>query len=362
MRMHRRFVIAKGGMAAVLAAGVAPAVHAQALTRWRLASSYPRELDLLFGSAELFARKVGEMSAGRFQIDVHAAGELMSPTSVLDGVQRGAIEACHTSGGFFFGKDEAFAFGASIPFGMNARQLAGWMMEGNGLRLMRELLAPFNAVLFPCGAAGAQRLGWFRRPLRGAADLRGLKFRVDGLGGRVMERLGGLSQGPATGGDLRQAFARGAIGAAEGTSPYDDLKLGLPKVAPHCFTPSWWAGATQLDLWVNQKALDALAPEYRAIVQAASAAVQSELMARYDVRNAAALRDFASAGIRVAPFPAPVLEAAFQAAQALMHDLDAANPAWKKIHLDYRAFQKEQLFASRFIEAPYDAFLQSRRF
>src|SRR5689334_6254749 len=125
--MRRRFLIQRGGIAGVLAAGIAPAVHAQAMTRWRLASSFAPPFDILLGAAQSFARKVGEMSGGRFQIDVHAAGELMSPLGVLDGVERGAIEACHTSGANFFAKNPAFAFGAAIPFGMNVRQLAAWM-------------------------------------------------------------------------------------------------------------------------------------------------------------------------------------------------------------------------------------------
>lgn len=357
--MHRRFLIQRGGIAGVLAAGIAPAVHAQAVTRWRLASSFTRTLDLLYGSAENFAKKVGELSGGRFQIDVHAAGELMSPLGVLDAVERGAIEACHTAGSFFFGKNEAFALGAAVPFGMNSRQLTAWMTEGNGLSLSREFHAGFNAVNFACGAAGAQRLGWFAREIRSVGDIKGLKFRFDGLGGRVLERLGGVAQGPAAGGDIRQALAKGSVGAAEGLSPYDDQKAGLNKAASYCHTPGWWAGAMQLDLLVNQKAFDALSADYKAIVQAASASVQAELLARYDVRNAVALRQLVDAGTRMRPFPRSVLDAAFKASIDLGRELEASNPAWKKLHGDYRAFQREQLFGARWTEAPFDAYVQS---
>ncbi len=359
--MQRRSLIRQGALVGLLAAGAAPAVHAQAQTRWRLASSFSKTSDLLYGNAEAFARKVGDLSGQRFQIDVHAAGELMSAVDVLDGVKRGAIEACHTSGSFFFGRNEAFAFGAAIPFGMNARQLSAWMSEGNGLRLLRDFYAGFGAINFPCGLAGAQRLGWFVRELRGVGDLRGLKFRVDGLGGRVMERLGGVSQGPAAGGDLRQGFARGAIGAAEGLSPYDDQKAGLPKVARYGYYPAWWSGALQLQLLVNQQAFDALTPEYKAIVEAASASVQTQLVAQYDARNPAALKQITAGGARLQAFPKPVLDAAFRAAMDLGHELDASNPAWKKIHLDYRAFQRDQLAAARVTEAPYDAYLQAAK-
>ena len=359
--MQRRFLIQRGGIAGVLAAGIAPAAHAQALTRWRLASSFAKSQDLLFGAAEALARKVGEMSGGRFQIEVHAAGELMSPQGVLDGVQRGAIEACHTAGSFFFDKNEAFALGGAIPFGMNARQLSAWMTEGNGLKLSREFHAGFGALCFPCGSAGAQRLGWFAREIRSVRDFKGLKVRFDGLAGRVLARLGAVVLGPASGVDIREALAKGAIGAAEGLSPYDDQKLGLPKVARICHFPGWWSGAMQLDLLVHQKAFDALTAEYKAILSAASAAVHAELLAMYDARNPGALRQLASAGAQMKPFPGPVLDAAFKESMALCGELGARNPAWKKIHDDYRAFQQNQLFADRFTEAPFDAYLQGAK-
>jgi len=359
--MRRRFLIQRTGIAGVLAAGMAPAVHAQALTRWRLASSFAKPEDLLFGAAEAFARKVGEMTGGRFQVEVHAAGELMSPRDVLDGVQRGAIEACHTSGSFFFDKNEAFAFGGAIPFGMNARQLNAWMTEGNGLKLSREFHAGVGVVNFPCGSAGAQRLGWFAREIRSVRDFKGLKVRFDGLAGRVIARLGGVVQGPASGVDIRDAFAKGGIGAAEGLSPYDDQKRGLPKVARICHYPGWWSGAMQLDLLVNQKAFDALTAEYKAILQGASAAVQAELIARYDARNPVALRKLASEGAHMKPFPRAVLDAAFKESMDLCSALDRSNPAWKKLHGDYRAFQQGQLFADRLTEAPFDAFLQGAK-
>lgn len=359
--MHRRFLIQRGGIAGVLAAGIAPAVHAQAVTRWRLASSFAQPFDILLGGAQSFARKVGEMSGGRFQIDVHAAGELMSPLGVLDGVERGAIEACHTSGAHFFGKNAAFAFGAAIPFGMNARQLAAWMNEGNGLKLTREFHAGFNAINFPCGSAGAQQLGWFRKEIRNTQDFNGLKVRAGGLAGRVMARLGATPQDPSASNDTRQALGSGAIGAAIGTSPYDDQKLGLPKVARHAYFPGWWAGALQLDLLVNQKAFDALSAEYKAIVRAASALVNSEVLAQYDARNPAAIRQLTGAGALLKPFSRSVLDAAFKASMDVCRELDGSDPAWKRIHSDYRAFQKEQLFGDRFLESPFDAYMQSAK-
>jgi TRAP-type mannitol/chloroaromatic compound transport system substrate-binding protein len=349
--MRRRFLIQRGGIAGVLAAGIAPAVHAQAAARWRLASSFAPPFDILLGAAQSFARKVGEMSGGRFQIDVHAAGELMSPLGVLDGVERGAIEACHTSGANFFAKNPAFAFGAAIPFGMNVRQLAAWMNEGNGLKLTREFHAGFNAINFPCGSAGAQQLGWFRKEISDVQDFRGLKVRTGGLAGRVFARLGASPQEPAG----------GAVGAAIGTSPYDDQKSGVAKGARHAYFPGWWAGALQLDLLVNQKAFDALSADHKAIVQAASASVNSEVLAKYDARNPAAIRQLTGAGALFKPFPRRVIDAAFKASMDVCSELSGSDAFWKKIHSDYRAFQKEQLFGDRILASPFDTYMQSAK-
>ena len=151
-------------MAGVLAAGAAPAiVHAQANIRWRIASSFPKSLDTLFGVCDVFAKKVSEMSGGKFQISTHAAGELMPAFGVVDGVQNGTVEMCNTAPYYFFGKDETFALGCAIPFGLNARQMTAWAYEGNGLKLMREFYKNYNIISFPMGNTGAQMGGWFRK-------------------------------------------------------------------------------------------------------------------------------------------------------------------------------------------------------
>ena len=179
--MERRSFIRQTGLAGVLAAGAAPAVvHAQANVRWRLASSFPKSLDTIFGGAETFAKKVGELSGGKFQISTHAGGELMPPFGVVDGVQAGTVEVAHTAPYYFFGKDETFALGCAIPFGMNSRQMTAWAYDGNGLKLMREFYANFGIISFPGGNTGAQMGGWFRKPVKSVEDVKGLKFRIGG--------------------------------------------------------------------------------------------------------------------------------------------------------------------------------------
>ncbi|MGZ5847381.1 MAG: TRAP transporter substrate-binding protein, partial [Ramlibacter sp.] len=282
--MDRRSLIKNAGIASVLAAGVAPAVHAQAAIRWRLASSFPKSLDTIFGAAETFASAVKSMSGGKFEISTHAAGELMPAFGVVDGVQQGTVEIAHTAPYYFFGKDECFALGCAIPFGLNSRQMSAWMYEGNGLKLMREFYAKYNIINFPGGNTGAQMGGWFRKEVKSLADLKGLKFRIGGFGGKVIERIGGVPQN-IPGGEIYQALEKGTIDAAEWIGPYDDLKLGFSKIAPYYYYPGWWEGGPELDVLINQKAFDALSAENKAIVSAAASVAHVTMQAKYDAVN-----------------------------------------------------------------------------
>lgn len=206
--MDRRSVIKNAGLAGVLAAGTAPAlVHAQANLRWRLTSAFPKALDTIFGAADTFAKKVKEMSGGKFEITVHAAGELVPTAGLVDAVQNGTVEMGHTAPYYYFGKDECFALGCAIPFGLNSRQMTAWMYDGNGLKLMREFYDGYNIVNFPMGNTGAQMGGWFRKPIKSVEDYKGLKFRVGGFAGKVIQRLGGVPQN-IPGGEIYQAWKK----------------------------------------------------------------------------------------------------------------------------------------------------------
>ena len=358
--MDRRSIIRGAGIAGVLAAGVAPAVHAQAAIRWRLASSFPKSLDTIFGAAEVFANKVKAMSGGKFEVSVHAAGELMPAFGVVDGVQQGTVEAAHTAPYYFFGKDETFALGCAIPFGLNSRQMSAWMFEGNGLKLMREFYAKYNIISFPGGNTGSQMGGWYRKEIKTLADLKGMKMRIGGFGGKVLERIGGVPQNiPA--GEIYQALEKGTIDAAEWVGPYDDQKLGFNKVAPFYYYPGWWEGGPQLDFFINQKAFDALSPENKAIVEAASAEAHVVMQARYDARNPAALKQLVGAGTKLRPFPNDVMNAAFKAANELYAELNAKNESWRRIYEDYNKFRADQNLWFRFTEMGFDRFMQAQK-
>jgi len=328
--------------------------------RWRLASSFPKSLDTIYGAAEVFAKKVSELSGGKFNISTHAAGELMPALQVVDGVQNATVEMAHTAPYYFFGKDETFALGCAIPFGLNSRQMTAWMFEGNGLKLMREFYRQYGMVSFPGGNTGAQMGGWYRKEIKSVADLKGLKFRTGGFPGRVMERMGIVPQNiPA--GEIYQALEKGTIDAAEWVGPYDDQKLGFNKVAQNYYYPGWWEGGPQLDFFVNQKAYDGLSAEYKAILDCATAYAHVDMQAKYDAKNPGALKQLVASGTKLHRFPKDVLEAAFKEAMGLYSDISAKNPNWKKVYDDYNTFRRDQNLWFRFAEAGFDDFMQAQK-
>ncbi|MBI2733017.1 MAG: TRAP transporter substrate-binding protein [Aquabacterium sp.] len=359
--MQRRSFINHAGLAGVLAAGAAPAiVHAQTTIRWRLASSFPKSLDTIFGAADVFAKKMSEMSGGKFQISVHAGGELMPPFGVVDGVQNGTVEMAHTAPYYFVGKDETFAIGCAIPFGLNSRQMTAWMYEGNGLKLMREFYAQYNIINFPGGNTGAQMGGWFRKPIKSVEDMKGLKMRIGGFAGKVIERLGAVPQN-IPGGEIYQALEKGTIDAAEWVGPYDDQKLGFHKVAPYYHFPGWWEGGPQLDFFINQKAYDGLSAEYKAMIEAASSQAHIEMQARYDARNPLALKQLVAAKTQLVQFPKAVMDASFKASMDIYNELSEKNPNWRKVYADYAKFRGDQNLWFRFTEATFDRYMQAAK-
>jgi TRAP-type mannitol/chloroaromatic compound transport system substrate-binding protein len=346
-----------------LAAGmniVAPSVRAQTSIRWRLASSFPKSLDAIIGPAEVFAKAVGAMSGGKFTITVHPAGELVPAFGVVDAVQNSTVECCQTAPYYFFGKDDTFALGSAIPFGLNSRQMTAWMFEGNGLKLMREFLKSYNIINFPIGNTGAQMGGWYRKEIKSMADMKGLKMRTAGLAGKVQERLGVVTQSiPA--GEIYTSLEKGTIDAIEWVGPYDDYKLGFYKVAPNYYYPGWWEGCAQADLYVNINAYEALPADYKAMIEAAATHSHVLMQAIYDARNPIALKQLVAGGAKLHRFPKDVMDAAFKESMALYAELSVKNPRWKKVYEDFNKFRADQNMWFRFAEAGFDDFMQAQR-
>jgi TRAP-type mannitol/chloroaromatic compound transport system substrate-binding protein len=300
------------------------------------------------------------MSGGKFEISIHAGGELMPAFGVVDGVQQGTVECAHTAPYYFFGKDETFAIDCTIPFGLNSRQMTAWMYHGNGMKLLREFYTQYNIVNFPMGNTGAQMGGWYRKEIKSLADMKGLKMRIGGFGGRILSGIGGVPQN-IPGGEIYQALEKGTIDATEWVGPYDDQKLGFFKVAKFYAYPAWWEGGPQLSLYVNNKAYDALTPDYKAMIESAASHAHVDMQAKYDARNPQALKELVASGTKLFRLPKDTMDAAFKFSEAHYAELSDKNPNWKKVYADYKAFRKEQNLWFRFAEAGFDSYMQAQK-
>ena len=357
--MDRRSIIKNAGIAGVLAAGIAPAVHAQATVRWRLASSFPRSLDTIFGSAEMFAKTVKALSGGKFEVSTHPGGELMPAFGVVDAIQSNTVEMAQTASYYFTGKDSIFAFGCAVPFGLTARQMDAWMEHGNGRKLMDAFYAPYNIKSRSGGNTGTQMGGWYRKEIKTVEDFKGLKMRLGGgLFGESMLKLGVVAQNiPA--GEIYQSLEKGTLDAAEFVGPYDDEKLGFNKVAPYYYYPGWWEGGAELDFYINAKAFAALTPEFQAIVETATAVAARDMTAKYDAVNPGALKRLVAAGTKLRPFSKAIMDAGYKVAMEVFDEHNAKSPEFKKINDDMRAFQRDQLLWARFSENAYNNYMET---
>ena len=357
MSIKRRNFITTAGAGLAATAIAAPAVHAQTQPeiRWRLASSFPKSLDTLYGAAETLTKRVAEATGGRFQIRAFAAGEIVPAFQVVDAVQNNTVELGHTAGYYFVGKDPTFAFDTTIPFGLNARQQNAWMYFGGGKELMAEFFASYNIHAMPGGNTGTQMGGWFRNEIKTLEDLKGLKFRVGGFAGQVLQKLGVVPQQiPA--GDIYPSLEKGTIDAAEWVGPYDDEKLGFNKVAKFYYYPGWWEGSAQVSFYINQGEWAKLTPEYKAIFEAAAAEANMLTQAKYDALNPAALRRLVAGGAQLRPFSRDIMQACWKAAHDLYDETAAANPRFKKVYDSWRPFRGDQFQWFRVAENTYDNF------
>ena len=324
--------------------------------RWRLTASWPKSLDTLYGACETFAKHVGEATDNKFQIQVFAAGEIVPALQVLDAVQNGTVELGHTATYYYIGKDPTWALFCAIPFGLNTRQQNAWFYDGDGMKLMNEFAKKSNVSCIPFGNTTAQMGGWFRKEIKSVDDLRGLKFRVGGMAGMVLSKLGVVPQ-QIPPGDIYPALEKGTIDAAEWIGPYDDERLGFLKVAPYYYYPGWWEGGTANHLLINQAKWNELPKTYQAVVAAAAGLANVEETARYDARNPAALKRLIAAGTQLRPFPQPVMEACLKASNEVNAETSAANADYKKVLDSMQAFRNDEYLWWQVAEYTFDGFM-----
>ncbi|MBB2859282.1 UNVERIFIED_ORG: TRAP-type mannitol/chloroaromatic compound transport system substrate-binding protein [Rhizobium etli] len=332
--MDRRSFFKKAGTAgagAVAATALAAPAIAQENPKiaWRMTSSFPKSLDTIYGGAEDIAKHVAAATDGNFTIQPFAAGEVVPGLQAVDAVAAGTVEAAHTTSYYFVGKDPTYAIGTAIPFGLNSRLTNAWFNDGNGNKLMNEFYATQGMYALPAGNTGAQMGGWFRKEINTLDDLKGVKMRIAGLAGRVMEKVGVIPQQIA-GGDIYPALEKGTIDAAEFVGPYDDLKLGFHKVAKYYYYPGWWEGGPTVHAFFNLDKWSNLPKHYQAAL---------------------------TEGATLRPFSQEIMEACFQAAMGIYGEISANNQYFKKIYDDQTAFKRDAYLWMQLSEYTFDTFM-----
>jgi len=307
--------------------------------RWKMVTTWPPNFPGLGTGVLRLAKFIEDASGGRLRIKVYAAGELVPPFEVFDTVSRGTVEIGHGAAYYWKGKAEAAQFFTALPFGMNALEMNGWLYNGGGLELYRELYAGFNLVPFPAGNTGVQMGGWFNKEINSLADLNGLKMRIPGWGGEVLKRAGGTPVN-LPGAEIFTALQTGSIDATEWIGPYNDVAFGLHKAARYYYYPGWQEPGPVLECIVNQQAFEALPKDLQTIVELACSATNDQMTAEFIARNAMSLEQLKAEGkVELRRFPDDVLRQLRELTREVVDELVARDPVAARIYESYMKFR-----------------------
>ena len=340
--MKRRELLAGLG-AGTLMAGAGLSTTAQAQEKrfnWRLVTSWPPNFPIFQDMVRRFADELRRMSGRRLNIQVFAGGELVPPLQTFDAVSQGTVEMGHGAAYYWAGKIPAAQFFTAVPFGMNAQGMNAWLYSGSGLDLWRETYLPHGLVPFPMGNTGVQMGGWFRKRINSLADLKGLKMRIPGLGGKVMARAG-VNPVLFAGGEIYTALERGTIDAAEWVGPFHDLRLGLYRAAKHYYYPGWQEPGPTMELIINKRAWDSLPAELQLMVETAAMASNILMLAEFEARNLEALETLKDKyRVEVLEFPADVIAELRKLTQQTLEEDAARDATFRKVYEHYTAFMR----------------------
>ena len=308
--------------------------------RWRMATSWPKSLQILFEAADLLCQQVNIMTNGRFAITPYPAGELTGGLEVLEGVRDGTVECGHTASYYYLKHGKALAFGTTIPFGLTAAQQNAWLYYGGGLEAIQKLYADLGIINFPGGNTGTQMGGWFKKEVSTIEDFQGLKMRVPGMGGLILKRLG-VEIASLSGDRIFSALETGAIDAAEWKNPHADRMLGLDKVAPYYYYPGWWEPGTTYEFQINLAQWQKLPQEYQEIFRSAAADVNTKMLAKFNAVNGEILEKMILNGTKLLPFSKNILQSSYEQALELYTEIAATDKDFRQIYQQWQAFRAE---------------------
>ena len=331
---------------------------AQQTFKWKLVTTWPKNYPGLGSAPENFAKQVNAMSGGRLTIKVFGAGQLVPAFEVFDAVSQGTAQVGHGASYYWTGKTKAAAFFTSVPFGLNAQEMNGWLHYGGGLELWRELYEPFNLIPFAAGSTGVQMAGWFNREINSMDDIKGLKMRIPGLGGDVITRAGGVSV-TMPGGELYTSMQTGVIDATEWVGPYNDLAFGFHQVAKYYYYPGWHEPGPILELIVNKDAYASLPADLQAIIEGAARVVNQDMLDEYTARNNSALVELVEThGVDVRKLPDDVIVELRRLSAEVVEELAEDTEISRRIAESVKAFQKQ---AMTYHEISEEAYYRARR-
>jgi TRAP-type mannitol/chloroaromatic compound transport system substrate-binding protein len=330
-----------GGEGAAAGAAQAGGVSGPRVS-WRLATSFPPSLDILHGAGVYVAQRVEALTGGNFTIRVYAAGEIVPGLQVMDAVMQGTVQCGVSPGYYYIGKNPALAFDTAIPFGLSTRQQYSWMTQGGGLELINSIYADFGVTSLVCNSTGGQMGGWFREPIGSLSELAGLRFRIPGIGGEIMARLGVTVQNLQAS-EIYPALERGAIDATEWVGPYDDEKLGLYQVAKNYYYPGWWEPGVTMGLLISLDAYNELPEAYQEALKSACGETFANRLASYDHHNPLALQRLINDhGVTVREYSRDIMDAAWRESNAYLEEQAAEDATFRRVYDSYKAFRDVQ--------------------
>ncbi len=306
--------------------------------RWKLITTWPKNLPGLGVAPERLAEHLRKMSNGRLDIKVYGADELVGAFEIFDAVSQGTAEMGHGAAYYWRGKIPAAAMFATVPFGMNAQEMNGWLHHGGGLELWRELYAPFNLVPFAAGNSGVQMAGWFNKEINSLADLKGLKMRIPGLGGEVLARAGGVPVS-LPGAEVYTALQTGVIDATEWVGPYNDLALSLHTAARYYYYPGWHEPGPTLEAFVNKDAWDSLPADLQEMISVATRAINEDMLSEFTARNNTALTTLVNEhNVEVRELPRDVLLRLKTLSEEVVKESMQSDELSKRIYASYMSY------------------------
>lgn len=309
--------------------------------RWRLVTTWPKNLPGLGMAPERLAKMVDAMSDGRLKITVYGANEVVPPMGVFDAVSLGNVEMGHGASYYWKGKDPAAQFFTALPFGLTAQEMNGWLRYGGGMALWEELYARYDLVPMAGGNTGVQMAGWFNKEINSLDDLQGLKMRIPGMGGEVFERAGGTAVTLA-GGEIFTSLQTGVIDATEWVGPYNDLALGLHQVGEYYYYPGWQEPGPTLETIVNKDAFDSLPADLQEILRVASRAVNEDTLSEFTARNNAALQELVTEhNVKLRRLPDDVLRELHDISMEMAAELPGDDELAQRIYRSFIEFRDQ---------------------